>query len=400
MKSDGAVITGLGAICAAGRSVKETMSSLYAGECRPQAPQRIQVDLQTSYPVFEIQGSLEGIHETRVEQELTRTSRLALIAAEEALRHARLGLSSLRQHRVGICLGTTVGCTLNSEPFYRQWRANQQPGLRPIHRYLQNNPALVLADLFGLSGPVATIANACSSGTDAIGLAKGWIETGRCDMALAGGCDELSRLPYLGFISLLITAPEPCRPFDKNRRGLNLGEGAGVVVLERESSARARKATELVQVGGYGTSADAFHPTAPHPEGLGLARAIREALKDCDQSPDQVGLINAHGTGTPENDRIEGRVLRDMFPEDIPVVATKSCTGHTLGAAGGLEAVFTVQALLDQQVPPTAGFKEGDPEIGLCPTRETVPVHTRAAISTSLAFGGNNSVLVFQGGRA
>ncbi len=402
MKSDRTVVTGLGGICAAGTSVSRIMRSLYAGERRPAPPRNIQVDLDEAYPVFEVREPLERLvgesplAPAQLQIEPTRTVKLALIAAEEALHQAELDRDALQRCRVGVCLGTTVGCTLNNEPFYREYRQGGYPDPRPVYRYLENNPALVVAEAFGVSGPMATIANACSSGTDAIGLAKAWIETGQCEIALAGGCDELSRIPYLGFIQLLITSHHPCRPFDKNRKGLNLGEGAGVLILESESMARRREAPVLGFVAGYSSSGDAYHPTAPHPDGLGLKRAIRHALREADLAPGHVGFVNAHGTATPDNDRVEGRAVTEVFSESIPTVATKAYTGHTLGAAGALEAVFTLQALLDQRLPATAGFEEADPDVAIRPTRDCIRVQTDAAISTSLAFGGNNAVLVFR----
>ena len=389
-------ITGLGAICAAGQSLSGIMRTLYAGQRNPAPPGNLQVDLRHTYPVFEVQGPLDGLYDSAPEGETTRASQLVLIAAEEALKQAGLDREALRQYRVGICLGTTVGCTLNDEPFYRDFRAGRFPELSPVQRYLDNNPAEFLRDLWGVSGPVAAVANACSSGTDAIGLARMWIETGQCDLAIAGGGDELSRIPYLGFIHLLISAEHPCRPFDRNRTGLNLGEGAGVVILESEATARERRASILASVVGYATFADAHHPTAPHPNGVGLKRAIRHALGEAGFAAGQVGFVNAHGTATPDNDRVEGRVLKQVFSDDVPIVATKAYTGHTLGAAGGLEAVFTVQALLDQRLPPTVGFTEPDPEINIRPTERETPIQAEAAMSNSLAFGGNNSVLVFQ----
>ncbi|UCE58695.1 MAG: beta-ketoacyl-[acyl-carrier-protein] synthase family protein [Phycisphaerales bacterium] len=389
-------VTGVGAICAAGGSVPQVMDSLYAGEVNAAAPTGFHVELDSVFPVFEVTSPLDAASQVTLDFEPTRTTQLALIATEEALRGARLRHETLQHHRVGVCLGTTVGCTLNDETFYREFRDQRFPGMNSIHRYLANNPAQCLADVLGLSGPVVTIANACSSGTDAVGLAKTWIETDRCDIAIAGGADELSRIPYLGFIRLLLASQQPPRPFDKNRDGLNLGEGAGIVVLESAEHARRREVPELAHIAGYASFADAYHPTAPHPDGIGLKRAIQAALVDARVAPKDVGFINAHATATMDNDRVEGRVLRDTFPPDTPVVATKSYTGHTLGAAGGLEAVLTIQALVDQRLLKTAGFRELDPEIEIRPTEADAAIDCDTAISNSLAFGGNNSVLVFR----
>ncbi len=389
MRKSIAGITGLGCICAAGDSLETIMPALYSGKRRPAAPLAVKTGLDKISPVFEVSSDLAQ------EGDASRTTLLALTALKEAMSHACFDRSDIKGKRVGVVLGTTVGCTLNNEPFYRAYRENKNPDIRPIRSFLTNNPALFIADLYGCSGPAVTIANACSSGTDAVGLAKSWIENDICDIVIAGGTDELCRTTYIGFTSLLITSMEPCRPFDRNRKGLNLGEGAGIVIVESLESAGLRGVQVLAHVAGYGSSGDAHHPTAPHPDGMGLRRAIGIALKDAGTTTDEISFINAHGTSTLDNDRVEGKVISDLFSKSIPVVSTKAYTGHTLGAAGGIEAVFTVMALLDGQLPGTAGFEEPDQECGIIPTTENMPVKGNAAISNSLAFGGNNSVLVF-----
>jgi 3-oxoacyl-[acyl-carrier-protein] synthase-1/3-oxoacyl-[acyl-carrier-protein] synthase II len=219
-----------------------------------------------------------------------------------------------------------------------------------------------------------------------------WIETGVCDIVIAGGSDELCRTTYIGFTSLMITSQEPCRPFDRDRKGLNLGEGAGVVIIEDYEHARKRGARWLAFINGYGSSADAYHPTAPHPDGLGLRRAIKTALAEAGVPPSGVAFINAHGTSTLDNDKVEGKVIADLFPAGAPVVSTKSYTGHTLGAAGAIEAVLTIKGLQDKLLPATLGFEKGEGVI--TPTLENTPISGTTAISNSLAFGGNNSALV------
>lgn len=389
MKKRIAAVTGLGCICAAGDSLETIMPALYSGKRRPAAPLAVKTGLDKISPVFEVYSDLaQG-------GDASRTTLLALTAVKEAMSHARLDRSDIKGKRVGVVLGTTVGCTLNNEPFYRAYREKKNPDIRPVRSFLTNNPALFIADLYGCSGPAVTIANACSSGTDAVGLAKSWIENDICDIVIAGGTDELCRTTYIGFTSLLITSMEPCRPFDRNRKGLNLGEGAGIVIVESIESAGLRGVQVLAHVAGYGSSGDAHHPTAPHPEGMGLRRAIGIALSDAGTTLDEISFINAHGTSTLDNDRVEGKVITDLFSKSIPVVSTKAYTGHTLGAAGGIEAVFTVMALHDGQLPATAGFEEPDQECGIIPTTGNIPVNGNAAISNSLAFGGNNSVLVF-----
>ncbi len=394
MKEVNCVVTGLGCICSAGDSLCKVMESIYSGIRNPGAPKRIQVDLNREYPAFEVASDLDN-HEEIKETGAARTTKLALLATCEALKQSKIGREELLRFSVGVCIGSTVGCTLNNEPFYRDYRKNKKPGMDAITRYLNNNTARYLADELDLNGPVATVANACSSGTDAIGLGKLWLENDLCDIVIAGGADELSRIVYLGFISLLITSTEPCRPFDRNRNGLNLGEGAGIVILEKSKTARRRGAPALAGAIGYGCSADAYHPTAPHPEGKGLARAINQALHQADISVDEIGFVNAHGTSTLDNDRVEGRTIASLISEDVPVVSTKGYTGHTLGASGGIEAVLTVQGLCDQRLPQTLGFQEGDPDCIICPTTENIDIRAETALSNSLAFGGNNSSLLF-----
>lgn len=392
MKSKGVSTTGLGCICAAGDSVRTAMDSLYSGKRHPAKPEQIKTKLDIVYPVFEVESKI-SVSDILA----TRTSLLTLHAVSEALNQADLTVDSLSEWRVGVCIGTTVGCTLNNEPFYRDYKAGKNPDLSAIDRYLANNPAIYIADKFNSNGPVATIANACSSGTDAIGLAKSWLEKDLCDIVIAGGADELSRITYLGFISLLISSTDACQPFDKNRKGLNLGEGAGIVIMEKPEVVNARGGRTLANIVGYATFADAYHPTAPHPEGLGLTRAINQAMTQAGIGPEQIGFINAHGTSTQNNDEVEGRTIIKLFSNKIPTVSTKGYTGHTLGAAGGVEAVFAIQGLLDHKLPATPGFKEFDPNCGLTPTISNKNISAEFALSNSLAFGGNNSALIFQG---
>lgn len=383
-------VTGLGCICAAGRGVDRVHEALYNQDCEPVSPTTITADLKADYPVFEIPaGEID-------EPELSCTNAFSLTALREALQQSGLSAEQLERARVGVCIGTTVGCTLNNEPFYRQFRRGDLPGIESIQRYRAGNPALLIAERYKLRGPVATVVNACSAGADAIGLAKSWLEEDYCDIAIAGGADELSRITYLGFASLMVMSPVGCRPFCATRTGLNLGEGAGLMVLEQSGRAQGRGIKPLATLVGYGTAADAYHPTAPHPEGTGLSRAIAVALQQAGITCTDIDFINSHGTATIDNDRVEGKVIHRLFPADLPVVSTKACTGHTLGAAGGLEAVFTVQALRDQLLPSTRRFSERDPECLITPTIEQVRLEAEYGMSDSLAFGGNNTALLFR----
>ena len=379
-------ITGLGCICAAGDNLERCMEALYGGRRAPSAPSRFGSSHPTRYPVFEVAGFEEP-------PELLRTSALALHAAREALADAGLDPDSLHALRVGVCVGTTVGSAMNNERFCRDYRAGLEPDLEPVERILRSNPAAAIAREFRLTGPCQTVVNACASGTDAVGLAASWIRSGICDLAIAGGADELGRITYNGFISLMITDDSPCKPFDRARKGLNLGEGAGMLVLESEKLRAGRGARARSFLLGYGSACDAHHLTAPKPDGEGLRSAIAEALSCCGTPARAVSFVNAHGTGTPDNDRVESRVLADLLP-GVPFLSTKGYTGHTLGAAGAIEAVFTVACLECGMIPGSAGFSTPDPDLGGTPVAQNREVAGTVALSESLAFGGNNSVIL------
>jgi 3-oxoacyl-[acyl-carrier-protein] synthase-1/3-oxoacyl-[acyl-carrier-protein] synthase II len=378
-------VSGLGCLSAAGLGLEAGMASMFRGGRAPAPPRRFSTGHPIPYPVFEILDFPERA-------ELLRTASLLLAAAREALADAGLDRERLASLRVGACIGTTVGSAMNDEAFCRAFRTGADPAMGPMDRILASNPAAVLARELGLTGPCQTIVNACSSGTDAVGLGASWIQAGLCDLVLAGGADELSRITCDGFISMRICAPGPCRPFDRNREGLNLGEGAAVLVLESPGLLKRRGARARSFVLGYGSSCDAHHPTAPDPDGAGLGRAIQEALACGGLEPSQVAFVNAHGTATPDNDQVEGRVLATRLP-GVPFLSTKGFTGHALGAAGAIEAAFTVACLERGWIPASAGFDTADPEAGAAPVRENTRVRGSVALSQSLAFGGNNAVI-------
>ncbi len=389
-------VTGLGCLCAAGNNLAECTGALFAGKRNPLPPGRVSTGHPGRYPVFEVPD--EALAEVPGEGSgLLRTSSLALAAAQEAFADAGWAPADLAGLRVGVCVGTTVGSAMNNEEFYSQYRRGEAPAMTPIERFLQSNPAGAIARRYGLGGPCQTVVNACSSGTDAVGLAASWIRAGLCDLAIAGGADELCRVTYNGFISLMITDAEAVRPFDLSRRGLNLGEGAAMLVLESEEVHRRRGVRARSYVLGYGSACDAYHLTAPSPDGSGLKRAIAEALASSGAQPGEIDFVNAHGTGTPDNDRVESRVLSEVLPQ-TPFFSTKGYTGHTLGAAGAIEAALTVACLERKEIPASVGFSTPDPDLPGRPTVKTIPVRGRVALSESLAFGGNNAVIVFGSG--
>lgn len=380
----GFAITGLGVVSAVGGDTAASLAMLRSGARPPMTTDRL-ADLPEVRPAFAADFPAGP----------DRTFRLAAAAVEQAM--AEAGLTPMPDgFRLGVCLGTTVACQLNDIPFYAEYRATGHPSLEPVERFALGSLSERIARYLGATGPVLTVVNACSSGTEAVGVGMAWLRAGLCDAVIAGGADELSAIPTVGFYSLGLTSPEACLPFDRRRQGLNLGEGAGVLLIEPIEAARQRGRPAQVLVTGFGAAADGHHLTAPHPEGLGLELAIRAALAEAAIEPAQLDFVNAHGTSTVENDRIEGGVLARLFGPDVRVVSTKAVTGHTLGAAGGIEAVFTALALREGWISPTVGFAERDPEIPFAPLSVPTPVQGRHALSTSLAFGGNNAALIFE----
>ncbi len=343
--------------------------------------------MDKNYPIFEVLGFEEQANDL--------SFYFAETAIKEALFQADLDDKELRKYRVGVFLGSTAGCFFNKEDYYRKHRNQKSGDPSYVAQVLLNGSiAHQITKKMGLTGPSLTLSNACASGTDAIGIASAMIEKGICDIALAGGCDEIVRMVYLGFISLMNTSDYPCSPFSKNRKGLNLGEGAGICVLESQESVRRRGIKPLGSIEGYATVSDSYHITAPEPSGRGLRTAFYNALNQAGIKPKDVAFINTHGTGTIENDRVEGRVIADIFGEDIPITATKAFTGHALGAAGGLEAVISTQCLIDRKIPGVLDYDDFDQDCVIKPKVGNVNIIGNYACSSSLAFGGVNSVIV------
>lgn len=400
-------ITGIGCISAAGTTLLACMHNIDAGNVVPAYPLNFQVSKQQ--PVF--QCDLEQVardtfaplsapttfqsHRIPL-NELNRTAQLAYFATLQALAQARLGREELQSLRVGVCIGTSVG---NSLAFFDSYAALRQGALedtQEIHRYMASNPAEVIARIFDTRGPILSIANACSSGSDALGIAKQWLDNDQCDLVIAGGADALAKTTYLGFQSLKITSDAPCKPFDANRNGLNLGEGAAIFILEGNTK-RSPVIPSLGAIVGYGTCTDAHHLTAPHSDAVGLNAALKMALYQTGLAKECIAFINAHGTATPTNDATEGRFIKSHFPT-TPFLSTKGSTGHTLGAAGAIEAALTLAHLNRLLIPASPAFTLEDPAIGISPVQKPTKITQDYAISQSLAFGGNNSLLILKRG--
>lgn len=382
-------VVGMGCIASPGGSLDECMATLYAGERHPVTPSRFDASCPLDYPVFEVADDHLDVGADG--RPLPRTAALALTASREAMGDAGIPPSSLEPARMGVCLGTNVGGSVGNDLLYRGAGRKAHP--TPMERFTASNPTVALMDAFGCAGPFQTVVNACSAGNDAIGMAAGWIAGGLCDLVLAGGADELYQVTYRGFRALFINADAPCRPFDQRRKGLNLGEGAAILVLASETLCDNAGLKPRGYVLGYGTAADAHHFTHPRPDGLGLRRAQGDALAQSGLRAEEIGFINAHGTGTQGNDMAESKVFAEDF-SDIPFLSTKGYTGHTLGAAGPVEAVFSLACLERQCLPATAGFEVPDPELPATPTAANTLISGDTALSQTLAFGGSNSVLI------
>ena len=331
---------------------------------------------------------------------LNRADNLALRAAREAL--AQAGLTCLPEG-AGIALGAGVGGLPESEAvFLAAPDAGRLNGfLRAFASHLPATTADVLGAEFGGGGPRISVANACTSSAVAIGMGGLWIASGRCECVLAGASDALSRLTVGGFNALRVVSPDRPKPFDRNRSGMVIGEGAAFLVLESPESADVRGAKPLATLNGVGLSADAFHATAPQPDGEGALRAMRQALEMAGAGSEDVDHVNAHGTATPSNDAAEAKALLALLGDragKVPVTSIKGAVGHCLGAAGALEAAAAVLSLLHQRVPPCAGFADSDPAIPLWVPSAAVSMPLRLVLSVNLAFGGNNAALLF--GRA
>jgi 3-oxoacyl-[acyl-carrier-protein] synthase II len=301
---------------------------------------------------------------------------------------------------MALVVGAVGGGMLEAEAWYwARARGERPPGwARALRSILPGSHAETLGHRLRLGGPRHTVVTACSSGAVALAEAADLIADGVVDVALAGGVDALTRLCFMGFNALKLLDPEPCRPFDRDRRGMSIGEGAAFVVLETAERARARGARVYAELAGHGMTTDAFHVTAPQPEGEGMARAMQSALEAAGVSAAAVGYVNAHGTATPQNDRIEARAISRVFGEGrLLVSSTKSMIGHTMAAAGGLEAVATVLALTHELIPPTANLATPDPEITFdCVPRVAREAAVECAISNSFGFGGQNVTLLFR----
>jgi len=295
-------------------------------------------------------------------------------------------------------IGTTSGGMSYGEHYYRSLRQAEELRHSPtwIANYPAQKPVIDAHEAFGISVPCQVIANACASGTNAIGHAFECVRSGRYQRVLAGGYDALAEMVFVGFDSLQASTPEKCRPFDRHRTGMVLGEGAAILALENFELARKRGAPVLAEIIGYGISTDNFHITQPEPSGVGARQAMERAVQSADISAGEVDYINAHGTATVFNDAAEGRAISTIF-DGVPVSSTKSMMGHSLGAAGAVEAIVCLLALQHQFLPPNINFQALDDRLELnVVANEARPALLRVALSNSFGFGGTNASILMR----
>lgn len=331
---------------------------------------------------------------------MDRCSQLAVVAARQAMRMAAASADTFRPTRVGVSLGTTLGGMINATRYYERKARTARQYVTLLHDYPLYSAGARIMGEYGFSGPNLAFSTACSSGNVALGYAADLIKHDRLDMVLAGGVDTMAKITVAGFNALKNVSKDAIRPFDKNRSGVILGEGAALFCIESEASATRRGAAPLAEILGYGMSTDAYHMTAPDATGRGPALAMTRALANAGIGAERIGYINAHGTGTRHNDETETRAIKKVFADrakSIAVSSTKSMHGHVLGATGALEAAAIVGALQGRFVPPTINYQTQDPRCDL----DYVPNVSRDqlfdyALSNNFGFGGNNCALVMR----
>jgi 3-oxoacyl-[acyl-carrier-protein] synthase-1 len=392
-------VTGTGIICAIGVDAGEVRVSLEKQLSGIGHLNFIESIHKDEFPVGEIKASnkqLLGMANPVFPGFYSRTALLGMIAAKQAVEQAGLNKSELASS--ALISGTTVGGMDRTELFFKSYMLDNSKGrIRETSGHDCGDSTEKIASNLGIGGFLSTINTACSSSANAIMLGARMISQGKVQRVIAGGIDSLTMFTINGFNSLMILDREQCRPFDENRNGLNLGEGSGFVVLESEEALKSTNKKILAEVKGWGNACDAYHQTASSPEGNGAYLAMQKALAVAGISPEDVDYINTHGTGTKNNDLSEGIAIERLFTAGVPPCSsTKSYTGHTLGAAGGIEAVISVLSLQHQCIYPNLNFSVKMNELHFQPVNRFLPdVRLRNVLSNSFGFGGNNSSLIF-----
>ncbi|MBW6481809.1 MAG: beta-ketoacyl-[acyl-carrier-protein] synthase family protein [Vicingaceae bacterium] len=386
-------ITGIGIISAIGLNVHENFQSLKSKISGiKENTNFFEKDKLLLGQVQQTNDELE--QQLGVSKPISRTSLLGLVAAKEAW--AENNPNTLI--RTGIISSTSVGGMDNSEQYYNNKLKGEQADISLIVTHDNGNTTEKIASALGISGYINTLSTACSSAANAIMLGARLIQQNKLDRVLVGGTDSLTSFTIEGFKSLMIYDENWVKPFDQNRKGLNLGEGAGFLVLENDKSIQLTKNKALAELVGWSNAADAYHQTASSPDGKGATLAIQQALDKAKLKPEEVSYINAHGTGTPNNDLSESVALKTIFKDKIPPFSsTKAYTGHTLAASGAIEAVFSVLALQHNVIFPNLNYTTPIKETLLEPKTEWITnKQINIVLSNSFGFGGNNSTLIFK----
>ena len=392
------VVTGYGIISGIGIGKEEHRTSLFNGESGISEKTMNYKDRNVSSSFGAVKNLVYS--NTRFLEKykyLDRIMDLALLATEEAVVQSTILSSNIDFSRVGVIIGTSLGGMLSGDEFHKTWL---EQGLSYINSdFLKQYPLRAVADLisenYGFSGMKLIISTACSSGANSVGMAMDTINDGLCDVVIVGGVDPLSRFSFAGFNSLGAISKEPCEPYSGSN-GINIGEGAAIFVLEKDSYAKNREAKIVAEVKGYGITADAYHPTAPSINGEGAFRAMNLALKNSKLKVDDLSYVNGHGTGTKANDTSETKAFGNFISENvnIPLVSSKSSVGHTLGAAGAVELAFSILSIEEKKIPPTINFKESQIKgIDFVPNNYK-DLEVNNVLSNSFAFGGNNCSVI------
>jgi len=401
------VVTGMGAVAPNGNSVSEYWDALTAGQS---GIDHITYFDTTDFPV-KIAGEVsnfdpEQYFERKEVRKLDPFSVYALVASNEAIKMSGLDAGGFDPQRAGVMLGCGIGgiTTLLAEHVVLQNRGARRISPFFVTKLISNIAGGQIAIKWDLRGPNQTVTSACASATDAIGLALRLIQSGSADIMVAGGTEAtICDLPLAGFstIRALCNAADPpqsaSRPFDKDRRGFVMGEGAGILVLETEKHAQSRGATIIGELAGYGSTNDAFHVTQPAEGGAGAVKAMQLAIEDAGAEPEEVDYINAHGTSTPYNDKNETAAIKTVFGDHarkLKISSTKSMTGHLLGASGGIEAIAALKTIEKQTIPPTINYTTPDPDCDLDYVPNTAEeTQVNSVLSNTFGFGGHNAVV-------
>lgn len=402
MQNRRVVITGIGVISSIGLGKEDFWANLIKGKSGISKVESFNTSKYETHRGGEVKNFDPSayIAKEKIER-IGRGSQFAIAATKMALKDSVMKPETADKNKIGVMIGTTMADAQRIEEMDKAWVDLSEKGVdsRLIPQYPGSVLASNIAFELSLEGQVASIPTACSAGNYSIGYSYDLIRTGRADIMLAGGTDPFSRIAFTGFNRLFAVAPEKCQPFDKNRKGMMVGEGAGIVVLETLDGAIKRKANIYAEVLGYALSCDAHHMTAPSSEGI--ERVINKAMKNAGIGPKDVDYISAHGTGTPANDKAECAAMKAIFKDDynkVPMSSIKSMLGHTMGAASAIEAIACCLAIRDGVIPPTINYETPDPECDIdCVPNKAKKHKVIVALNNSLAFGGNDACLVFKG---